>query len=56
MTDTDTEILRQVLRFCSVNLEIAERFYDAPSVMLLTQIIEIIERGLDGDVESDPRL
>ena len=58
MTDTDTEILRQVLRFCSVNLEIAERFYDAPTALVLEQIVAIIEQGgvIDADVETDPLL
>lgn len=41
----DTEILRHVLRFCSVNLEIAEKFLDAPTVLVLEQIVAIIEQG-----------
>ena len=42
----DTETLREVLRFSSGALEIAESFYDASAVMILTEIIDIIaERG-----------
>ena len=47
----DTETLRHVLRFCSVNLEIAERFYDAATVLVLEQIVAIIEQG--GVIDAD---
>lgn len=42
---SDYEVLRAVLRFVSGTLEIAEAFLDAPTVCVLTQIIEIIEEG-----------
>lgn len=41
----DTETLRKVLRYCSDTLDTAERFFDAPVVMVLSQIIDIIEEG-----------
>lgn len=43
---SDADILREILRYCSGALEIAESFFDASAVMVLTQIIEIIEGGL----------
>lgn len=43
MTDVDT--LREVLRYCTVSLEIAEKFYDAATVQILDNIVHIIERG-----------
>lgn len=48
----DTEILREVLRFCSAALETAERFLDGAAVMILTEIIDIIEGGVS---DSHPR-
>lgn len=48
---SDADILREILRYCSGALEIAESFFDASAVMVLTQIIEIIEGGVtDSDV------
>lgn len=41
----DYEVLREVLSYCTGALETAEAFLDAPTVMVLTQIIEIIEEG-----------
>lgn len=40
---SDTETLRSVLRFVTGTLDIAEKFHDASTVCVLTQIIEIIE-------------